>query len=1027
MNWRMLRFELLGSFLRLVAERRARISPHSALHKLVHADPSVANSTASSAHLSGVSAPTLSPAPAATQPGAADGKNPAAAAAAASPAAGISGRGDGKRRGKLCRSLWWGGADDRACTCGSRGSKSWRGAFHSSWLGGVSPAAARNAAANASAASAAMPLPHAQLVQALRLGQVAVQNHPPLSPLAAVLEPPQERGADEDPIDPLGDVAAHTGGGGCLRLGPAPCPPSLRVLTPGDGLPEHAAASSRTAQARRQFADRRAAVSHAVLSRVPTVIKGALPTQAAALLQREVGLWTAAERGTALGGMRRQAHPVFLLRQQNKANDAAPVDTPLAKKAPPAPPKNLRLPWEAPHGVHDMDADVPVSYLLGSDDSVPVLNKTEFLYHTGTLQQWASGDLADGSRQYLGGDGAVPAASRNSSKLAIDAVAGVLGDLFGVANEGLLREVLELNEGGGAADSTPPTIRLWSGEAGVTAQTHYDHVENFFVQLQGYKRVVLYPPSDAAPLHPFPSLHPSYHQSQVTPRSTSVMDWTAWASAPVFRAAAEAFNASSTSSLEQRSENTKQVAHALSLFGQRIAAGATKNNEHADFLECGAACCAFESARLPSDTEPPLVAQQGGGAAAIKRHYGSQLAQEVVLGPGDTLYIPPMWWHRITALSPSQSVSIVSSSPADVLSSRAGWHPLPVGSVLDNPVARALAAQAYLARFLQLLKPHMDSGSAADAAGAEAQPLVIGGDAEMAAADTAGAALHELRPKPSTSDTGVPPCVSSLAGTENTFAAEAPCARAGRAGDSDSTAATTARAGVSDEAARLLLSRWLPLYARDRATQQGLARVRSGSARGARSAAEQLLRGVPTSSLTCPAGTAADGSLTRRQFRCFRPEGDGSAPSLQVRPLLASDQMLVDSVANVTRILPRLHGVAESVAAWLWYDGPALGGLAPPKPPLDWTAVHAIDAMRSELRGRGPPMSTAAVAGLLGGDRVRFTPGQLRLLAWDYVESIAMWAVGDCSVPAFLKECLWRQDGWFAAGSAVDPTAMMPQ
>ena len=928
---------------------------------------------------------------------------------------------------------------DRTCTCAPpQHGKRWGGAFHPTWLGKLSPAAAHAAVTNASLVNDALSLSRSALVAALRSGEVPAQKHPPLSPLAAVSEPTPARGEDETPIEPLGDVAAHTGGAGCLRLGPAPCPPSLIVLAPGDGLPDHPVDSAASTQerARRRFDDRRAAVSHAVLSRVPTVLKNALPVQAARLLQSEVGLWSAAERGAVLGGMRRQAHPVFLLRQQNKANEAAPLVAAKKIKGPPPPPKNLRLPWEAENGVHVMDADVPVSYLLSSGGNTAVLNKTEFLYHTGTLEQWASGDLTDGTRQYLGGDSGTSSAasppSKNASTQAIEAVASVMSDLFGVTNEGLLREVMELKEGGGGLSGSPPSIRLWSGEAGVTAQTHYDHVENFFVQLQGYKRVVLYPPSDAAPLHPFPSLHPSYHQSQVTPRSTAAMDWTAWASVPVFQAAAEAFNTSSSSSLEQRSRNDRQVADALSMYAQSLQQRACEGDDACSSANsantCSASCCVFETMRLPADVAPPMVAQ-GPHAAAIKRHYGSSLAQEVILGPGDVLYIPPLWWHRITALSPSQSVSVVSASAADVLSSRAGWHPLPIGSVLSNPVARTLAAQAYLSRFLQILKPHMDSGSADESP--TAQPLMVGGDAEVAA-PPAGEE-HLLRHKPSTADHGEAPCVSSLDGPEHVFAPEAPCSRAGQPGDDDSAKVLFARSGVSDEAARLLLSRWLPLYARERGTQQTLTRAQKASAgrgRSSQSAALQLLRGIPSSSLTCPVGKAADGVLTRRHFRCFRPDtdvGSGTSALLQERPLSAEDQMMVDSAANVTRLLPRLHGVAESVAAWLWYDGPTLGGVSPPKPPLDWVAVHAIDAMRAEMRGRGPPLAVSALASRLGGDRVRFTPGQLRLLVWDYVEAIAQWAVGDCSVPAFLRECLWRQDGWYAAGSAVQPAAMMPE
>ena len=54
---------------------------------------------------------------------------------------------------------------------------------------------------------------------------------------------------------------------------------------------------------------------------------------------------------------------------------------------------------------------------------------------------------------------------------------------------------------------------------------------------------------------------------------------------------------------------------------------------------------------------------------------------QVILEPGDALYIPPYWWHRIETLGESSgtalSLSVVSPSAEEVTLAQALWHPLP--------------------------------------------------------------------------------------------------------------------------------------------------------------------------------------------------------------------------------------------------------------------------------------------------------------------------------------------------------------
>ena len=56
---------------------------------------------------------------------------------------------------------------------------------------------------------------------------------------------------------------------------------------------------------------------------------------------------------------------------------------------------------------------------------------------------------------------------------------------------------------------------LWLSTPGVRTHTHFDSDPNFFVQLIGRKRFVLWEPRETARLCPFPRLHPLWHKSRV--------------------------------------------------------------------------------------------------------------------------------------------------------------------------------------------------------------------------------------------------------------------------------------------------------------------------------------------------------------------------------------------------------------------------------------------------------------------------------------------------------------------------------
>ena len=60
---------------------------------------------------------------------------------------------------------------------------------------------------------------------------------------------------------------------------------------------------------------------------------------------------------------------------------------------------------------------------------------------------------------------------------------------------------------------------------GNVTPAHYDEQENMFTQLQGHKRVIVFPPSQFECLYPYPVHHPHDRQSQVCSLGTHHYLW----------------------------------------------------------------------------------------------------------------------------------------------------------------------------------------------------------------------------------------------------------------------------------------------------------------------------------------------------------------------------------------------------------------------------------------------------------------------------------------------------------------------
>ena len=60
-----------------------------------------------------------------------------------------------------------------------------------------------------------------------------------------------------------------------------------------------------------------------------------------------------------------------------------------------------------------------------------------------------------------------------------------------------------------------PWLQLWASSAGSFTQAHYDVADNFFVQCDGRKHFLVWPPSSAEALRVFPDAHPRARKAQL--------------------------------------------------------------------------------------------------------------------------------------------------------------------------------------------------------------------------------------------------------------------------------------------------------------------------------------------------------------------------------------------------------------------------------------------------------------------------------------------------------------------------------
>ena len=195
---------------------------------------------------------------------------------------------------------------------------------------------------------------------------------------------------------------------------------------------------------------------------------------------------------------------------------------------------------------------------------------------------------------------------------------------------------------------------FWAGDDGTTSHTHYDGDGNFYVQTHGRKRFTLWPPEcwPEMALHPFP--HAAHRQSQ---KDCGEAGGGAAGSAPPGCGHGGARGA------------VERVLRRAARFAGLEAAGAAL------------------------------------GARALLRQPPAACAPlEAMLAPGELLYLPPFWFHRVASVGFSTALAVVSRSADGRRFEEACQAGLP-DTLLGARDAddRAAAARRYLGALIHLL------------------------------------------------------------------------------------------------------------------------------------------------------------------------------------------------------------------------------------------------------------------------------------------------------------------------------------
>ena len=193
---------------------------------------------------------------------------------------------------------------------------------------------------------------------------------------------------------------------------------------------------------------------------------------------------------------------------------------------------------------------------------------------------------------------------------------------------------------------------VWIGQPNVTTPLHYDAVHNSYAQLRGRKHFTIVPPWYWKCLYLFPGIHPSARMTQVP--------WD-------------------------------------SLYNEKTRVNLAFSQLH-PFLH--------ESVAVEADQ----ARNAGDHSWSCGSLFARGVVQEVILSPGDVLYLPPFWFHRVEAVGTEPSMSVSVHSESDALEVRGITNSRAVPGVRNVTYGDALAlVQEYVKTLLDELSWKMET------------------------------------------------------------------------------------------------------------------------------------------------------------------------------------------------------------------------------------------------------------------------------------------------------------------------------
>ena len=199
----------------------------------------------------------------------------------------------------------------------------------------------------------------------------------------------------------------------------------------------------------------------------------------------------------------------------------------------------------------------------------------------------------------------------------------------------------------------------WAGGRGTTAHLHYDSFHNLYAHVLGRKSFRLFPARASLALHVHSSLHPHAYQSQL----------------PADELMQRSFSEGLLQQVRGQLDGGVNASLPLGLTGFPLWASAMSTPDFSG------------SSNTPAAAPLGLLHASLGAIAGV-------------LEPGDVLYIPPFWWHHVTAESASFSVNVWCPSLEYRLGFQLQSHSPKVVNAEWPAMVRMMIAARWLDRFL---------------------------------------------------------------------------------------------------------------------------------------------------------------------------------------------------------------------------------------------------------------------------------------------------------------------------------------